>query len=105
MLTKIKAKFITLFNRLKSRASRLKAWAARHKLLTFAAVVLGLAMVIAGVYLFKCTPAGAVAIAAFHSLHRRLVGWFKGRGNVVIIATAASDPEIVVPTEPSANGK
>jgi hypothetical protein len=104
MLTKIKAKFSTLFNHLKTRGSRLRAWAARHKLLAFAAVVLGLAVVAGGVYLFKYTPAGEIFIRAIQALQRRLTGWFKRRANVVIVATAAGDPEVVAPT-PSANGK
>ena len=105
MLTKIKAKFSTLFNRLKIRASRLKAWAARHKLLAFVAVGLALAVVVVGVYLFKHTPAGQEFIFAIQSLQRRLTGWFKRRANVVIVATAAGDPEVVGPAEPSANGR
>jgi hypothetical protein len=106
MLTKIKTKFSALFNRFKVRARRLKTWAARHKLLTFAAVVLGLAVVVIGVYLFKRTPAGERFIFAIQALQRRLTGWFKGRANVIIVATAAtSDPKTVAPAKPSANGK
>jgi hypothetical protein len=105
MFAKIRAKFSTLFNRIKTRASRLKAWAARHKLLAFAAVVLGLAVVVVGVYLFKRTPAGEKFIRAIQALQRRLTGWFKRRANVVIVATAAGEPEIVVPAEPPVNGR
>ncbi len=105
MFTKIKAKTSTLFNRLKTRASRMKAWAARHKLLAFVAVGLGLAVVIVGMYLFKRTPAGEKLIRAMQTLPRRLTGWFKRRANVVIVATAAGDPEIIVPAEPPVNGR
>jgi hypothetical protein len=105
MFVKIKAKVSTLFNRIKSRASRLKDRVARHKkLLIFAAAVLGLAFVVIGIYLFKRTPAGAKLIRAMRALPRRLTGWFKRGANVVIVATAAGKPE-VVPAEPSTNGR
>ena len=100
-----KSRISTLLTGIKTRLGRLKAWVMRHKLLTFAAVALGLAVVIAGAYLFKRTPAGAAVVAAFHSLHRRLTGWFKGRANVVIVATTAGASEVKVPVEPSVNGK
>jgi len=105
MLTKIKAKFSQLFKSIKNRAARLKAWVASHKLLSFAAIVLGLAVVVVGVYLFKRTPAGEKFFSAVSSRQRRLSDWFNRRANVVIVATApAGEPE-VIPAEPILNGK
>ncbi len=101
LFDKAKNRMATRLAGIKTRLSRLKAWLARHKLLTAVAVALGLAVVIAGAYLLKRTPAGAVVIATLHALRRRLSGWLKGRSNVVIVATTS---EVNVPVEPSVNG-
>ena len=47
LLVKAKSRISTLPAGIKTRLGRLKAWIARHKLLSFAAVALGLAVVIA----------------------------------------------------------
>ena len=105
MLTKIKTQFSKLYTSLKTRAARLKAWVVRHKLLSFAAVVLGLAVVMAGLYLLGRTPAGKKLFAAAGAQQRRLSGWFKRRGNVVIVSTAVAGEPEVIPAEPILNGK